>query len=225
MSITCKQIIDAAYSRSTFNDPGKVATEKELIGVIDRYMRRLYADVAEVSPDYFGAQQAVVGSGGVWAKPSTAEVINRIQTAAGAIVSIVPFRDREGEISPRVYRFGASYYTVGLTGDPGATDTLTFFFSKSHPPLNMNVSPSDASNTLDPSFPVQFFDLPVIRVGRYLAVKDNRAEEVQMMMAEEAELMEIFHKHLRNQDAGMVSRFRQRPRLVDTKAEPFGRGG
>lgn len=223
--INCKQIIEAAYSRSTFNDPGKIATDKELIGVIDRYMRRLYAEVAKANPDYFGDSLAVTGVGGAWTRPATAEVITEVRNATGGEVNITPFKDREAEVAPRIYRFGQTYRTVGLTGDPAVTDVLTFYFSKKHPNLNVDLAADNAANELDETFPEQFFDLPVIRVGRYLARKDGRGDEEQSMIREEQELMEIFYLHLENQDAGMVSRFRQRPRVVDPKAEPFGRQG
>jgi hypothetical protein len=225
MSINCKQIIEAAYSRSTFNDPGKIATDKELIGVIDRYMRALYAQVARVNPDYFGDSAAVAGSSGTWARPAAAEVITRVETAGNSEVNITPFKDRQAEVAPRIYRYGPSYRTVGLTGDPGASDTLTFFFSKKHPNLDPTLAADNVANQLDATFPSQFFDLPVIRVGRYLAVKDGRGGEVQMMDSEEASLMQILQLHLENQDAGMVSRFRQKPRLVAPTPEPFGRQG
>lgn len=223
--INCRMIIDAAYSRSTFNDPGKIATDKELIGVIDRYMRRLYAEVARVNPIYFGTSAPVVGVAGLWARPAAAEVVTRAETSAGARVNITPWDDREGEVPPRIYLYGSGYKTVGKTDDPAPTDSITFFYAKKHPALDTSVAADAAANQLDATFPEQFSDLPVLRVSRYLAVKDGRAGEVEAMIGEEQEMMAILLTHLGNQDAGMVSRFRQHRMLVDSQASAFAQRG
>jgi hypothetical protein len=223
--INCRQIIDSAFARSTFNDPGKLATDKELVGVIDRYMRRLYADAAKENPEYFGDLATVTPSSGRWMQPASAEVVNRIETMTGTRVAITPFADREAEAAPRVYRYGRFYRTVGGTGDPQATDPLVFFYAIGHPQLNPDQPPTHAANQLHETFPEQFMDLPVLRVARYLAVKDGRGGEVEAMIGEEGELLEIFYQHLANQDAGMVSRFRHRPRQVGPRKIPFAQQG
>jgi hypothetical protein len=217
VSITCLTVIDAAFARSLQNDPGTTATHKELIGVIDRYMRGLYAQIAREDPTYFGTSASVNGSSGAWTRPPEAEVVFHIANASGAEVNVMPFKHREDEVPPRVYRLGNIYRTVGLTGDPSGSETLTFFYSKKHPNLNLNAQASD--NLLDSTFPSQFLDLPVVAVAKYMALKEGRTGELQALALEEKEQMAIFLTHVENQARGVKSRHGG-PRLTPNRAEP-----
>ena len=210
MATTCKDIIEAAYARSSFNDPDKLATNAELIGVIDRRMKQLYSIVADHNPLYFGATQTVVGSSGTWARPADAELVFRIETQAGEEVHIVPFEDRSAEMPPRVYEFGQKYYSVGQSGDPQPTDQLKFYYSKRHPSLDPTKPPSDAANTLDATWPEQFNDLVVLHVAKYLATKDGRPEEVALLTQEEQLLMAVFIDHLRHENYGVKTRWKRK---------------
>jgi hypothetical protein len=221
---TARDIINAAYSRSTFNDPDKLATDSELIGVIDRRMKQLYSVVARNNPLYFGVVSEPVNYSaplGGWKRPDDAELMVRVAKPDGTEVSIVPFDDREAEMPPRVYQFGQVYRTVGLTGDPVMGDTLQFFYSRRHKDLNPGVQANLPANTLEESWPQQFNDLVVLHVAKYLATKDQRTEEVQLMMAEQQELMDIFMKHLAHENFGLVSRWGQRARLVSLRPEGY----
>lgn len=240
MATTCKQIIEAAYARSTFNDPDKLATNAELVGVVDRRLKQLYSVVARENPLYFGKRSAATvasqRSGETvfsWARPSDAELIFRLEAGApgtagvltaGKEIHIVPFEDQAAEMSPKVYEFGQRYYSPDGSGDPepSATgDTVVFFYSKRHPDLDSSVATDHASNTLDGSWPEQFNDLVVLHVARYLATKDQRGEEVQVLMTEEASLHDVFMKHLAHENYGMKSRWGQRARLVSLRPRSF----
>jgi hypothetical protein len=223
MATTARDIINAAYSRSTFNDPDKLATESELIGVIDRRMKQLYSIVARHNPLYFGASlaQPYSAPAGGWPRPADAELVVRISNPGGGEVHIVPFDDREAEMAPRVYQFGQVYRSVGATGDPANSGSLTFFYSKRHKDLVSSESATTTNNTLEASWPEQFNDLIVLHVARYLSTKDQRVEEVQVLMAEAAELMEVFLRHLAHENYGMKSRWGQRARLVSLRPEGY----
>lgn len=204
--INCRMIIDAAFGRSEFFDRGVTAKDPELIGVIDRWARAFYAKAAQVDPTFFGDEDDVTGVSGVWTRPSTAEAVYYVETAAGVEVHIVPFKEREDELAPRVYRYGLNYRTVGLSGDPGVADVLTFYFSKKHPDMDRTLSAAHATNQLDSTFPDEFFDLPVARVARYLASKVERQALADEFEAEEKELQATFELHLQNQSVGVHSR-------------------
>lgn len=224
MPTTAKDIIEAAWSRSTFNDPDKLATDAELIGVIDRRMKQLYSVAARNNPLYFGTR-ATVGydaNVGGWIRPANAEMVVRIVNNGNAAeIHIVPFEDRFAEMAPRVYEFGQVYFSSGGPGDPITTDILQFQFSRRHVNLNPSQPTNAAANTLEASWPEQFNDLIVLHVSKYLALKDQRGEEVALLQAEQNELMDTFLKHLAHENYGMKARWGQRSRLVAPRAEGF----
>lgn len=223
MPTTAKAIIDAAYARSTFNEPDKLATNSELIGVIDRRLKQLYSLAARNNPLYFGKRLPVTYDAGVqgWPRPNDAEmVVSLYYSATGDEVHIVPFDDRIAEMPPRVYEFGKVYFSVGTPSDPTA-ESIDFFYSKRHPDLDASQPATAAVNTVDSSWPEQFNDLMVLHVARYLSIKDQREGEVQILAAEEAALLEVFFRHLAHENYGMKARWGQRARLVSLRPEGF----
>lgn len=205
---TLRQLIDAAYSRSTFNDPDKLATDRELAAVIDRRFKEMFSIAAGINPYYFGKRSTVEGVAGEWSRPVDAEMIARVEMADGTEVTVVPFEDKEAELPPCVYAFGRKYYKTPESTALPDTATLTFFYSKS--PATM----STAADELDADWPEQFNDLIVLHVARYLAVKDQRVEEVQLFDAELASLLQSFQRHLMHENYAMVARWGHRARLV-----------
>lgn len=233
MATTLKDLIEAAYSRSTFNDPDKLATDYELIGVVDRRIKALYALAARHNPYYFGKKSAAVTyDGGVtgWPRPGDAELVAHVESggavggavAANKEISITSFEDREGEMPPRVYQFGTAYYTVGAAGDPNSTDTMVFFYSRRHKDLSPNQATDSTANTLETDWPEQFNDLIVLHVAKYLATKDGRSEEVQLLSVEEQSLLQTFIMHLEHVNYGVKSRWGQRARVVSPRIHSTG---
>jgi len=223
MATNCRDLIEAAYSRSTFNDPEKLATRSELIGVIDRRMKQLYSVIARENPTYFGTVDEIDSTNGTWPRPSSppAELVHRVEKSDGQQVHITSFEDRTGEQPPAIYQYGQVYRTVGRTNDPINNDSLTFYYSKRHPDLDPEKPWDDQDNTLDPMWPEQFNDLVVLHVARYLATKDGRSEEIQVLAAEEQALMEVLFNHLRVENYGMTARWGQRARLISERPEGF----
>lgn len=240
MPATCEQLITAAYSRSSWNDPDKLATNSELIGVIDRRMKQIYSMAARANPLYFGTISSSVApttdSASVysWARPSDAELIFRVEAGTaigtpgttittGTEISVVPFEDKQAELAPRIYEFGQRYYTAGLTGDPVAAATnahsLTFYYSKRH--RDLTTLNNSTTGTLESQWPSQFDDLIVLHIAKYLATKDNRDGEVQLLATEEAALLDGFFKHLQHENYAMKSRWGQRARLVAPTPRDF----
>ncbi len=223
MATDAKTIIDAAYARSTFNDPDKLATNTELIGVIDRRMKQLYSVVARNNPMYFGKRNPVEFNAalGGWPRPKDAELVVRVSNSAtGSEVHIVPFEDRQAEMAPRIYEFGQVYFSVGQENDVVA-GSLDFFYSRRHPDLNTGLPATDNANLLEVGWPEQFNDLVVLHVSKYLAIKDQRGEEVPILQAEQNDLMDVFLKHLAHENYGMKARWGQRSKLVSMRPEGF----
>lgn len=207
MATTCKQIIEAAYARRTANDPDRLATKAELVALIDRLVKAVYARVGKVNRRYFGATADVVGDGTKWARPSDATAVLWVESAGpagsgsnanltpGARVHITPFSDRDAEMSPKIYPFGSFYFSAGGAEDPDPTadgDKLRFYYAQRHPDLDPMQEPDAAANTLSASWPEHYNDLLVSRVARYLATKDGRgSDEIAHLNAEYEELLAL----------------------------------
>lgn len=206
MATTCAALIEAAYARSTWNDVDALASDPELIGVLNRLVKGVYDLAAELNPGYFADSSTVAPAANKWAVPVNARSVVKVETVAGARVWMMDFTDRLSQNAPRVYRFGRYFFTVGLTGDPSdASDSLVFYFSIRHPNLDVTAAASDAANTLDASWVADYDDLLVIPLARYLAVKDNRSPaEIQALDAELGAWDARFRAELQGFDVGMT---------------------
>jgi len=183
-----QDILNAAYSRSTQNNPGTIATEStELLAVVQRALDGCYAMAARINPTFFAESASVAppGASTPWDRPETAESIFRIEdNSDGSEIVVVPYDDRTAEeLLPAVYEFGKQFYTAGNAADPDPTsETLDFFYSKRPETLTA------LDDTLDPMWTEQFNELLVLEVAIYLAVKDGAAQsrttETQALYAE-----------------------------------------
>lgn len=233
MTTTARTLIDAAYSRSAANDPNKLATDTELIAVIDRRLKQIYSFAARQNPFYFGQSTSVTGDATKWVRPTAAELVFKVEadgpagtgvdrkiTTVGLEVSLVPFEDREAEMAPRIYPLGRAYYSVGIAAtDPSASingDKLKIFYSRRHADLNPALPATDAANTLEADWPEQFSDLIVIHLSKYLNIKDiaRSPAEFQALDAEEKGLFGVFAQHLEHENYATKSRWGQTSRVV-----------
>jgi hypothetical protein len=193
MTISVQTILDAAYARSLANDPGKLAQDLELIGVLDRRYQFMWALLAAKYPDAMAARAALTALAG--APPATdvpAGVLNilRLENATGKKVWLVPIQDRGKKyvLTPAVYRLGNTLVTLGRAGDPVATDVLTSWHNDSPAALTA------IGNSLDTRFHDRWAELLIVMLALYLAVKDEtrRPEEVKALAAEFDQLHKIF---------------------------------
>lgn len=221
----CRDIIDAAYSRSTFNDPDKLATDAELVGVIDRRFKQLYSKAARFNPVYFGKSTTVAAGGANWPWPADAELIFKVESL-GELVRVVPIEDLNADIKPSVYQMGRAYLTTDTTELNPATASLTLLYSRRPADLDTTLAPEHATNTLDSTWPEQFNDLIVLHLAKYLSVKDSRdGGEIQALDAEEQSLMGDFARHLGHSNYAMRARYGQRARMVSQMFQEFQGGG
>jgi hypothetical protein len=203
MATTPRNILHAAYAKSKKNQPGQIAAEAtELLEVVIRSTRGLFAFGARINPTYFGASISVVASGGAWARPAGAEAIFWIEeTIAGTKVDLVPFDDRgaAGSTDNAVYRYGQKYY-IAVT-NPLISLDLTFFYSKRPD------DPADLDTNLDGLWPEQFNELLVLEVAIYLAIKDGRQEELAPLMAQRDSWARLYAAHLEHEHWGETRRW------------------
>lgn len=171
MPSTCQQLIEAAYSRSTANDAGKLATDLELIGELDRTYQRFYAELAIASGDNALSTSALTLAG----TPATAtlptDVIDvvRVEKATdGSKVYLIPAseKDRAWHLSPAVYRQGTTLVSRNRVGDPVSGMVLTTYV------LDAPAALTALGSTLDPRWPHRFDSLLVLDLALYLSDKD-----------------------------------------------------
>jgi hypothetical protein len=171
MTTTVQNIIEGAYSRSTANDPGKLATDGELISVLNRVYHAMYALAAAASPERFTSKVALNLAGAPPAVTSPVDVIDirRLETAAGAKVNIIPVeeKDRGWHLAPAVFRQGATIVSRAAAGDPVAGDVLTAWI------LDAPTDLAALANQIDVRFPTRHVELIVVELAMYLATKDS----------------------------------------------------
>ena len=168
---TAQTIITAAYSRSTGNDPGKLATDDELLGRLNRVYQGLYALAARQRPDEFVTPTALVLAGvtASVALPVDLIDIRRIQNVTGAKVHLIPVTEleRTWHTPPSVYRSGNTLSSRGRAGDPIAGDTLTTWL------LLAGTAVVALGTVLDATFPTRHHELLVNDLALYLDAKDE----------------------------------------------------
>jgi hypothetical protein len=178
MSTSVQVLISGAYNRSTANDPGKLATDDELVLHVDRVYQRLWALVARARPDAFGSSadlSALSGTPPAVALPAnTIDVVN-LEDEDGGTVNLIPAteRNRLWHVAPCMMRVGASLVSRNKSGDPGAGDVLTALL------LDAPAALTSVSSVLDDRWPVRHDQLLVDYIACYLSVKDDGRSETE----------------------------------------------
>lgn len=202
MALTPNDIIEGAYAKSTKNDPDTISTDAtELLGVVQRAVRRAFSLMARVNPVWIATTQTVAFAGSGWTRPATAQSILRVELETGAEVKVVPFNDRTAEASLRaVYRLGNTFYSAGNANDP-TSGNLVFWFAR------FPVDPAGLASNIDSLFPDHFAELLMFEVALHLATKDGRSDELPGLTAERDAWEELLEEFLEHETANESRRF------------------
>ena len=209
VTTTPKDLLEWAYSKSTKNNPGQLATEAtELFELAIRVIRKFYAIAPRVNPTYFATSSIVAapGAGLPWARPEGAEAVFYVTDGAGAEIISVPYNDRTCEPSKAaVYRMGKAYYSAGNTNDPApATDALTFWYSK------RPTDPADVNSVIDLTWEETYNELLVLELAGELAKKDagttGRDAELAYIAGQRDEWLRLFIMFLEHETMNEVRR-------------------
>ena len=225
VTTTPRMILTAAYSKSMKNKPGTIATEStELLQLVIRATRGLYAFAARINPTFFAESADVAFSAPGWARPQTAESVFRIEalgstvpaTAAGTEIVVVPFDDRTAESAmPGVYQIGQIYRSAGNAADPTG-GSLRFFYSK------RPTDPATLDATLDALWVEQFNELLSLEVAIYLATKDERAGELNALIGDRDRWAQMFVAFLEHETANERRRWGHIRRFNTNTLVPVG---
>lgn len=192
MATTGQQLLEAGYARSTANDPGKLATDPELLGRLNRTYQSLFALAARQRPDEFATKQAIVLVGGDAHYNLAADYleVRRLQNAAGAKVHLIPATEieRTWHVAPCMYQTGPVLYSRFKAGDPVAGDTLTAWF------LLPGVTIAALGTTLDATFPTRHMEILSNDLALYLDAKDENRDpqQYQKLVADHAMKLAAF---------------------------------
>ncbi len=203
-------IIIGAHGYSTKSRPDQIASQQtELLALVYRAVRGVFAAAARVNPEYWGTSETVGNISGAWARPANAQTVFLIErTSDNAEVAVVPIDDRSAEMSkPAVYLLGRAYRRAFSTLGPETGDNLDIFYSR------IPTAPDDLADTIDPEWEEVFDSFLMIETAMYLALKDGRMDEYQALQPERAKEAQLFVEFLSN--ATPVSSFRYgQPRRV-----------
>ena len=121
----------------------------------------------------------------------------------GRNVVVVPFDDLACEAGlPALYRMGKTFYSAKNSKDPDpATDILTFWFSR------RPTDPTDYVDTIDSQWEEAYNELVVLEIAAYLAHKDDRAGELQMLVKDRDEWLRLFIMFLEHETSNERRRY------------------
>lgn len=202
--MTVQDLLIQAYAKSKKTQPNQIATEAtELLTVANRVIRTFVQIGVRVNATFFGGQEVVVEDpeDGGWPRPTSAEAIYLVQTAAGDDVVVAPFDDVEADnVHPTVYPLGQVYWPAGLDNDPSGD--LTFYYAR---------RPDDAAtiaDEIDTIWPEAYAELAALEIAAYLANKDQRVDELGFLVAERDRWLIMYLAFLEHETMNMSRRFR-----------------
>lgn len=188
MPTTAQVIVEAGFARATGNDPGKLASDGELLNRLNRVFMSLYALAARQRPEEFAAtaQMTLAGSPATLAfsaaSPALTDVIEirRLYgvsgtVAAGTKIHLVPEVEafKTWQIAPVMFRRGLSLVSRGQTGDPVAADVIGLTV------LDSPTALTALATNIDSRFPVRHHEILVNDIGLYLDGKDEGRDQGQ----------------------------------------------
>ena len=224
VTTTVQDILDAAFGKSNKNQPGTIATQSvELLELVKRKLQGIYGFAAAIDVKHFSDKEDVDGVASFWDRPEAAEAVIRIEDSSLVEVVVVPFDDRlaaEPEIA--LYEFNGGYTaSEGQTTPPGDTDTLTFWFAKRPD----DPDPFDLNGILDPDWDEAYNELLILEVAIYLAQKDGRTGEVEMLKTERNTWAQLFGSYLGHSTSNEQRRFGHKRHVNVESLLPMLTGG
>ena len=208
---TAQAIIDMAYARSKRADPNaEDTTLEELVVILDEIIGTYFQEGARINPDYMGKREVVEWDEARegWVRPPGAEMILRIEDAAGKEVPTVTFDDKKAEASAGVYPYGGIYYrSLDDSGLPAGR--LVFFCARTASPIE------DGESEIDRLWPHGHEHLPALELAMYLAVKDGREDDLMLLAKSRNRQAIRFGKFLEHEDT-TVRRRKRKSRVFAT---------
>lgn len=202
MPTTVQNVIDRAIDRSGLNFSG-MASDPALIARISAGQKFLFKSAGIIDPEYFGKSGDTTTrtlNSQTWdlnVSPGDVGLVTKaeVKTITGAVsgvsvgtrVNLVDLRFPDLGVSPRAYVRGRNivpHSTELGTNDTNMVTVLTIYYSES--PATVTTA------TVNLRLPDEWTQLLVLELAKYLAIRDQRLEEVQPLDAEYQELFQRF---------------------------------
>lgn len=216
MSVTAATVRDMAIDRSNLNSVDLI-DETLFLKKMSSLERRIFLLAARINPDFFeqtgttNTRSSYTDSWDLKLSPANVASVTKIKVAAIAgnpesevddEVHIVGKGDELLEVDPSAYIAGKK--VIGISGlgddDSNMVTQLTIEYSEL-PPM---VSSTDQSLRI----PDEWVDLVVTPLASFLAFKDQRLEEVQLLNVEYEQNLILFVEHIQTFDATAVKTLR-----------------
>lgn len=186
MTLVASDLIVSGIGSSARNRSGILAdSQSELLGVLNRLTMDLFFDAAVLNPFFIGSVETVAFSAPAngWPRPAGALSVVRIESTTTTqpglgdgteILVIQPDNREAGVFEPHVIELGGIFVASGPATSPTG-GPLRFWFARRPVPLTLN---GGLSQNIDPLVPDDMESYFVNGIGAYLAMKDQRADEV-----------------------------------------------
>ena len=192
MTLIASDLIAAGIGTSARNRSGILAdSQSELLAVLNRLVMDLFFDASVINPFFIGSVETVAydATAGGWPRPARALSVVRLEATATTqpglgdgveVIVIQPDNRDAGQYEPHVLELGGVFLASGVASSPTG-GPLRFYFARRPVPLTLN---GGLSQTIDPLVPDDLEAYFVNGVGAYLALKDQRADEVPVLQGQ-----------------------------------------
>lgn len=197
--MTIQDAIQAAIGRNRKTQPDIQQKGPEMLGHYNRAMGALFSVAARINPGFYGEITTLTATGGAWQAPANAERVHRLETSAGARVHVVDVNDPEPDPNvPCVTDWGRAYRPANSASS--GLGAITCYFSRTPVPAG------SLGSNVDGGFPPQFYDLLVLELAVYLALKDERYSENNALVRERDDTFQLYVAHLEHHSPSRTRR-------------------
>jgi len=202
VTVTPRDLIQAAYATSSKNQPGVIADEAtELLGVVNRSLKAFYHISIQFDPTYFGTSASVADVSSTWTEPEDVGSIFYLEQDSNqkeVVVVLIEEQNAEPD-SPAVYSLGR-VLIAAAGGGQVPVGNITMYYTKEA------ADAADLDSTLDALWDEAHNELMVQEIALYLSIKDGRTEEFSGLVSRRnAELarfvakLEVHYQTIRTQ--------------------------
>lgn len=191
--VTVGDIINRAYERSTRNDPGKLATDANMMNALSQIFIAYYTAwaLAPRNRDAAMALSELTVIAALTAElPEGTLSLVRCETDDGAEVNIIPLEEKQASwhLAPAMYRSGMTLVSRAQTGDPAAGDFLTLWHIDAP-----EIAFTGLDDVVDERFPQSHHLVLVLELAVLLSVKDEGRDDYEKLVAQLNQQVALFN--------------------------------
>lgn len=227
MATLLSTIFEQATGLSLRNRREAIANEPtEMTLVVNRLLTDAFLDAAAINPERFGLADDVaflVAPVGGWPRPARALSVYRVEGISGSTVptmanfteiSVVSERDLDADRwKPVIYERGGVFYP-GRSALSPTGGSLRFLYARR--PVLLAADSNPSATEIDAGFPDEMVPLIVYGLALYLAQKDTRLDEANLLQQQYEQWRTLWQRYL--EQGTVATRYRWAPRTATTTA-------